>query len=245
MKPRPKIPLKTRGRVRSRAAERCEDCGRPLSASRKIVIPGSPPRSQDRVRIEIHRYACWKCAHSTPIVLMLGLIRGEDYDGIWDEDAGELPSGSSESKVLTQAIHERHPSFYWDYSRTVNGWYGTNHCQHCGAKLGDYFISEWCIGVFNEPPKPESSWVIPWRPLKVDPGEADTIGIERTEWGVYHHLDGNPSNNDFSNLRILCVRCHDKRHHPTRNEKAKRSPREKPARVRRRFRPSADIVRQP
>jgi len=152
---------------------------------------------------------------------MLGLIRGEEYNGIWDEVEGELPSGSADSKALTEAIHERHPPFYWDYSRTVNGWYGMNHCRSCGAKLGDHFITEWCISRCNDPPQPESSWEIPWRPIKTDPGEADTTEIEWTRWGVFHHLDGNPSNNKLSNVQLLCVRCHDRTHHPGRTKDGK------------------------
>src|SRR3989442_3443627 len=211
MKQRPKIPLKDRELVRARARERCEDCGRPLSASEHVVVPGRPVRWVDRFRIESYPYQCWKCEKTTPIVVILGLVWGEKYKGVWDEEAGELPSGSVDNKALAEAINARHPPFYWDYSRTINGWYGMNHCQNCGARLGDYAISEWSIEVSEKPPKPVAAWELPWGPIK-HPGEPDTTEVDKTRWGVIHHLDGIPSNNQPSNLRLLCVRCHDRRH---------------------------------
>ena len=169
----------------------------------------------DRVRIEVYRYPCWKCGGSVPIALNLGLVRGRPYGSIWGEEVGELPSGSAGSKALTEAIHARHPPFYWDYSRTKKGSYGMNHCRSCGTKFGDAFITEWCRGVAvdaqagGDPPKPEASWEVPWAPEKV---RERYVEREPVQWGDVHHLDGNPGNNDPANLRLVCVQCHASRH---------------------------------
>jgi hypothetical protein len=32
------------------------------------------------------------------------------------------------------------PGYRWDYSKTIRESYWMNHCERCGAKLGDWFI---------------------------------------------------------------------------------------------------------
>lgn len=140
-----------------------------------------------------HDYPCHRCGFQFPVI-----------------DGGIL-----EDSDLGRRIQERFPAFYRDYSRTLRHSYWANHCPSCGALQGDYYITEY--GVDREPD--DSLIIDPWRPGKV---EERHVVLETVEWGNLHHLDGNPSNNDLSNLRLLCVRCHAARHTEGRGSQAER-----------------------
>jgi hypothetical protein len=81
MKPRPKIPVKTKAAIRSRAGDRCEDCGVPLQAIRETEYP---ERWTDRMVLDIRvDYPCYRCGFRFPAVgpsllaLALQVLRGE------------------------------------------------------------------------------------------------------------------------------------------------------------------------
>jgi len=58
--------------------------------------------------------------------------------------------------------------------------------------------------------EPDDSLTIsPWRPRKT---QDRYVEVESIEWGNFHHVDEDPSNNIAENIRLLCVRCHATRH---------------------------------
>lgn len=175
------IPLQVRRAIRTRAGDRCEDCGRPLKAVSEVEYP---EQWTDREVLDIYRnYPCHRCGFRFPVV-----------------DAGWL-----EDDALGRRIEEHFPSFYRDYSRTLRRSYWANHCPSCGALQGDYYILEY--GIDRDPD--DSLTIAPWKPRKV---EERYVVRGALEWGNFHHMDENPSNNDPQNMRLLCVRCHSARH---------------------------------
>ncbi len=76
-------------------------------------------------------YSCYNCGCTTPIAT----IQPES------EEADEIPS----RKRLTLATILRsdwHIDIRLDYSHTVRSRYLMNHCRHCRAKIGDFYIHE-------------------------------------------------------------------------------------------------------
>ena len=180
---------RVRRSVRARAGGRCEDCGRPVQAARETEYP---ERWTDRVVLDIyHKYPCHRCGFLFTVV-----------------DAGWL-----EDDALGRIVQARFPAFYKDYSDRMRHSYWANHCPSCSALQGAFHIMEYGIGLdmdhgIDHGPD-DSLTIAPWRPEKIDEGYVDR---ETVEWGNLHHIDENPSNNDPSNLRLLCVRCHAARH---------------------------------
>jgi hypothetical protein len=144
----------------------------------------------DREILDIyHDYPCHKCGFPFPVV---------DAGWLNDDDLG-------------RRIQERFPAFYKDYSHRLRQAYWTNHCPSCGAIQGSYWITE---STFDREPD-DSLIIAPWRPRKTEERE---VGRETIEWGNFHHVDENPSNNNLENIRLLCVRCHADRHKRSRSK---------------------------
>jgi len=108
--------------------------------------------------------SCWKCGDSTPVhclALPQGHLSLEFRDD--DEDDGEsegavewrladcgtfisnltLVNGSVQRYLKTAC-----PSYCLDFSKKAEGSYFMNHCKHCGAKLGDFFMHNEPGGAF-------------------------------------------------------------------------------------------------
>jgi hypothetical protein len=85
--------------------------------------------------IEVFTMECWKCRKQTRV-----LIHPSDWSG---------------SKDLAQA-GRYFPWFYVDYSHTVGHRYWMNHCEHCKAKMGDWFVRVAFLDLLNslEPDDP-------------------------------------------------------------------------------------------
>jgi len=143
-----------------------------------------PEQWTDREILDVyHDYPCHRCEFRFPVV-----------------DAGFL-----EDNDLGKRIQEHFPAFYRDYSNTLRQSYWANHCPACGALQGSHWIEE---TVFEREPD-DLLTIAPWRPHKT---EERTVVRESIEWGNFHHVDENPSNNNLDNIRLLCVRCHAGRH---------------------------------
>lgn len=46
------------------------------------------------------------------------------------------------SVSVTQTLARLAPTYHRDVSKTAGGTYWMNHCEHCGAKLGDFYLHE-------------------------------------------------------------------------------------------------------
>jgi len=102
---------------------------------------------------------------------------------------------------IGRAVNKLYPTFFWDYSRTLQMHYWANHCPNCGALQGGNAIMEY--GGRGK--------IVPLSGFrrKVEDAYSET---KQVRWGHFHHIDGNPGNNAIENILWLCVRCHDARH---------------------------------
>ena len=161
-----------------------------------VIDTEYPEQWTDREVLDIyHDYPCHRCGFRFPVVA----------------------AGSLDDDDLGRRIQEHFPAFYKDYSYTVGEAYWANHCPSCGALQGSYWITE---TTFDRDPD-DSLVIAPWRPRKTEERE---VARETIEWGNFHHVDQNPSNNDLDNIRLLCVRCHVDRHKPSRSRSSGETP---------------------
>lgn len=178
------LPSTTKETIRTRAGNRCEDCKRPLAAVRRTTHPAIWAEARLRVFPE---YPCHRCHRTFAAVLV---EFGDQVIEPWLDD-----------DEIGRAVTQIFPTFFWDYSRTLGNHYWANHCPHCGAMQGGFWISEYG-GQGN---------ISPLRSFRRKVQDS-YVEIRETRWGHFHHVDGDPSNNDPGNVALLCVRCHDSRH---------------------------------
>lgn len=96
--------------------------------------------------------ACWRCGVSTPVygfVLPAGheVLQLDEDDAALDYwESADYPSLLSYIGYLTPPvvarISARAPHYRLRFSTTTALRYWMNGCEHCGAKLGDFFIFE-------------------------------------------------------------------------------------------------------
>lgn len=86
---------------------------------------------------------CYSCKKATPMFALMALppIHEEGAEGPGDEDdcmfreIGEMPANLLEAIKASAG-----PCFRPDHSRTAASRYWMNHCVHCDAKQGDFFV---------------------------------------------------------------------------------------------------------
>ncbi|MDO8903226.1 hypothetical protein [Hydrogenophaga sp.] len=81
---------------------------------------------------------CWNCKASTPVSSLRAHAvtgpEGNSVEGVRITNAADLPAD------LKQAIHAVNPNFRKGFSRTAEQTYFANHCSHCGALQGDFYM---------------------------------------------------------------------------------------------------------
>lgn len=100
---------------------------------------------------------CWKCSDWTRVFSFKLPEEHEQFDYIEDEDEdfelmsnlgewrchgyrGTVSNVHSLSPPVTKQIRRFTENFKHAYSRTADSRYLMNHCEYCGAKLGDFFM---------------------------------------------------------------------------------------------------------
>lgn len=96
---------------------------------------------------------CWRCRRATSVVAFLLPEGHERFEYIYDEDearyVGEwferpyscfLNYVSFLSQDLLKLIQKISENYYYDFSNSTNDNYYMNHCEHCRAKQGDFFM---------------------------------------------------------------------------------------------------------
>lgn len=109
--------------------------------------------------------SCWSCSNWTRVFSFQLPEEHEQFDYVEDEDEGfALTSNLGEWKCqgyrgtvsnvdslapqVAKQIHRFTDRFKHAYSRTADSRYLMNHCEHCGAKLGDFFMHSEPGGAF-------------------------------------------------------------------------------------------------
>lgn len=75
------------------------------------------------------------------------------------------------------------PSTYYSLSKELDEHYEMNHCPHCKAKIGNFYVEEFHLD-----------------------NEDLFFGVEFIH--NIHHVDFNPANNDPANLLVVDPACH-------------------------------------
>lgn len=119
-------------------------------------------------------FVCWKCGKQTEVFV----------DPVDDEEE----QGGPESTVTAE------PGRFVDWSHTMQSTYVMNHCTHCGAKIGDYYVDDaWLgwLGSGGDRYEPRDGDL--WKPC---------------HWVFHvHHIDKNPQNDDPQNLLVVHPEC--------------------------------------
>jgi len=88
---------------------------------------------------------CWKCQADTTVVCPVAekfLLPDEETEYSW-ELCEYFTSFSDVTKIspkLLKTIQEHFPSYKWGTSSVVPDGYYANHCTHCGAIQGDFYL---------------------------------------------------------------------------------------------------------
>lgn len=116
---------------------------------------------------------CWKCSGTTGVVALATannyyfldyeemdaeIETGPELDGIdapdgkkiWFKEQGFsfVSYVSAMDEVSAARLATAYPLFYLDYSKASDGSYWMNHCQHCMAIQGDFFLHDSPGGAF-------------------------------------------------------------------------------------------------
>lgn len=92
---------------------------------------------------------CWKCSSFSKVYCFAASgftdeAGDYDYDGFTTFSNVQLLSQNLEDIVKTHA-----EKYKPDHSKTASALYYMNHCQHCNAKLGDFYMHNEPSGAFQ------------------------------------------------------------------------------------------------
>jgi hypothetical protein len=110
--------------------------------------------SSGRMQLAVSSVDCWTCGKPTSVFALIVPAGGTAIDDGDDGESGlvteltalnEVEQVGAElgTKLATQA-----PTFRLDTSKTLGAMYWMNHCQACGAKIGDHFLHRESDGPF-------------------------------------------------------------------------------------------------
>jgi hypothetical protein len=87
---------------------------------------------------------CYQCRRYTPMFALMALPPFEligDQDDALDDDGPMLREIENMPSTLDALLRERSAGTWRpDFSRTADASYWMNHCAHCDAKQGDFFV---------------------------------------------------------------------------------------------------------
>ena len=90
---------------------------------------------------------CWVCGVVTPVFAIAlppgyEVLNGEEDR--WERAEGSvlLSYVSDVPRSVAAQLNLLAPRYRIDYSQTIHSFYWMNHCEHCGAKLGDFETME-------------------------------------------------------------------------------------------------------
>lgn len=107
---------------------------------------------------------CWRCEAATPVFAFV-LPAGHETFYVADDPADDCWEVAEEPTVLSYVtdvadsvatlLRRDAPPFHLDFSQTIQSYYWMNHCEKCGAKLGD----EYTFSVYGAAFKPPTAEV--------------------------------------------------------------------------------------
>jgi hypothetical protein len=91
-------------------------------------------------------HQCHECSKQTRVhaLLLQGPFQVQGYPGVEPDDVSALLkyATSVPAHLLGVVATEAEGRWHLDASRTYGDRYYMNHCEHCGAKIGDHYLGE-------------------------------------------------------------------------------------------------------
>lgn len=97
--------------------------------------------------------SCWKCQRRSPVFcLACSDVRDaqDDREGAYEDDEEVLliSDMASVDSRIQRWLRELAPDYRPDWSKTQDARVWMNHCAHCGAKMGDFYLHSEPGGAF-------------------------------------------------------------------------------------------------
>lgn len=202
-----------RNRIWSRDKGVCQNCQRKLFADphEKVVEKLSSLKE-----IPIYKWfkECWKCQKETPLVTY-------DFEGFFSTfHIGDI-------EKLDRVLMQKYSFVKKTFSKTMGCEVIANTCVHCGSLQGNWYVMEDLLEMhYNENMNDLIDIVLPNNLTFEDLYDPEDFRDEsfslKLSTGHIHHKDGNPENNNPTNLILLCRDCHAKIQSQLRNDMDKR-----------------------
>lgn len=100
---------------------------------------------------------CWKCDHISQVICIAA--NGFSDHEMDLRDFVTFSNVTFMSEKLQSYINESFKLYKPSYSKTAGGVYYMNHCEHCGAKMGDFFMHNEPGGAFHPVNKHEGEMI--------------------------------------------------------------------------------------
>lgn len=101
-------------------------------------------------QLAVETAECWKCHEQARVVAPIAPIGSVAIDDEDDEADSAVPLVVNEATILMDVqsmsadlaaiARGTVPTFRPDFSNALGVGYWMNHCQHCGAKMGDHYL---------------------------------------------------------------------------------------------------------
>ncbi len=91
-------------------------------------------------------YECWKCHEAMQVI---DLSYRDGHGELWVED-----------DAIGLKLQAKYPFYKKGYTRMSGTEYYANHCPHCGALQGDWFVMNWILSQRVEGGAPVHSFEI-------------------------------------------------------------------------------------
>ena len=123
-----------------------------------VPVPEEPNVRASSYFLATTTRGCWRCEAATQ-VFGFALPSGHEVLYVADDPADDCWEVAEEPTVLSYVtdvadpivarLRRATPDYRLDFSQTTRGFYWMNHCEQCGAKLGDEYTFNVYGGVFR------------------------------------------------------------------------------------------------
>ena len=203
-----------------RSNGKCELCSKTI-AEKIINRKKDLPKREKIIKVKlINNYICYKCEKPTPVIRL--------------KDDVDCSIAYLNSKNIGIMLNKKYSFFREGHSKTVENTYYANHCIHCGALQGDWYVNMEPIDELNADlySEKESHTKIAstleeadetlhydgeplWGEEDNDTFRYDDSNLDKIikEYWVpkrhkIFHSDGDETNNNLQNLKVLCLKCY-------------------------------------
>jgi len=119
-------------------------------------------KKRDKIRIYCYdKYICYNCNKENEIIHVYLERNNESNKEEDNQNIGLIELDYLNNDNIGKKINKLFPYFFKDHSKTAEESYYMNHCQHCGAKFGDWFVYlEWQVDHAYDPIDPIRELII-------------------------------------------------------------------------------------